>query len=304
MRLYGASRVQWVAIAIAVGALLAWLQSGSARAGHTQTHSPTILEGLLTRPPMKGDDGSVFPWARAVTVYPPTKAGFTVTAAEGDLTITKSAVTFEVLTASPDRKGWMYRPGTTLVSVPFRGRGGQQFETVTDYLASLSDNREWLTYSYAWWADPKYAYPIWIGGAIFVIGICWPMALSLLVRAGYGPSPEEIEAEKKERGGWLKAWFTPAKSASSAAKQSSSQALTEEDLARIAKMEDDLRGFAVTGQSGDSGKADDNTQPSIRQLNAAPLDQAPVAPQREEQDYDGEFYPTVAHAKKKHEPQR
>lgn len=304
MRLYGASRVQWVAIAIAVGALLAWLQSGSARAGHTQTHSPTTLEGLLTRQPMKGEDGSVFPWTRAVTVYPPTKAGFTVTAAEGDLTITKSAVTFEVLTAAPDRKGWTYRQGTTLVSVPFRGRGGQQYETVTDYLAALADNREWLSYSYAWWADPKYAYPIWIGGCIFVIGICWPLALSLLVRAGYGPSPEEMAAERQERSGWLKAWFTPASSPSTAAKQTSSQALTEEDLARIAKMEDDLRGFAVTGEPGDAARLAADAEPTIRQLNAAPLDDAPVIPQREAQDYDGEFYPTVAHAKKKQEPQR
>ena len=293
MNVYRISRTKWVILAIAVGALLAWLQSGSARTSHTQTHSAAKLEVLLTRQPVTSSDGQVFSWTRNVRIYPPVKAN-TLTQ-EGEVEVTKAAVTFDALSAAPDRKGWLYRPGTTLLSVPVQSTGGRQFDTVSAYFADLASNRDWVRYHYAWWADPVYAYPVWIIGSILVIGVAWPMLLGILMRAGYGPSPEELAAPS-EKSGWLKSLFTRPEPASAAASKPTTL-LSEDDLARIAAMEDDLRDFAMTRKEQDE---DEPSEQPVRELNATPLAPAPVAQQPgEKQEYDGEFYPTVAHAKKK-----
>jgi len=52
---------------------------------------------------------------------------------------------------------------------------------------------DWLTpqVKYAWWAEPKTVWTMWMGGSVLVLGVIWPLALQLLIKGGFAPPPRE-----------------------------------------------------------------------------------------------------------------
>jgi hypothetical protein len=298
MRIYAITRLQWLVASVIIGALLAWFQTGFASGGFSQTHAPAVLETMLHRQPVRGEDGSVHPWVRSIRVYPANETGFAVLEEGQPVRPRVAAVRYQLLTTRSD--GFEYIPATTLVREPFISSvQRQEYAGFADYLTALAADRDWIQFRQNWWKDARNAYYIWIGGSVLLIGIIWPTVLNRLARAGYGPPPEEIARHRNERMAWLKTFFTRAESRSSSAKPSPAATLTAADLQQIADMEERLRasGGLETAASGDATPG--NKPGEVRKLDAAPLEQTEPEKPREEQDYDGEYWPTVAHAKKK-----
>ena len=88
------------------------------------------------------------------------------------------------------------RPYFFIAPVPYQPlayqRAGEWVDadaTVRDYLDSLRDDG--VTYTYAWWAEPRYAMAAWVGGSFVLIGLLWPTALNLLTYGSFRAPPEE-----------------------------------------------------------------------------------------------------------------
>ncbi len=305
MRVEDLKRGHWIVIAILLGAALAWAQ-GFWNRSVTQTQAQVQFENLLFRQPVKAADGTVYPYVANIVVYPPVEAGFTMQGEQGEYVPKRCIVRYGILTPAPDQGGWYYKPAITLVGDPYRPRGRAAETanfTIRDFLNQVSESRDWIKFKYAWWAEPKYSYSMWIGGMVLVLGVIWPTVQNRLVAAGYGRPTEE----KEKKPSLFSQLFAREKSTSASSspedteRKPASMALSQEDLERIAAMEAELSDFAKGSDRSAGGEGEQREQQTqVRQLNAAPLE-APKVEERpqEEVEYDGEFYPTVAHAKRK-----
>jgi hypothetical protein len=88
------------------------------------------------------------------------------------------------------------RPYFFIAPVPYQSLGDERSRkpvdpgaTVLDYLDGLRGKG--VTYTYAWWAHPRYAAAAWVGGSFVLIGVLWPTALNLLAYGTFRPPPEE-----------------------------------------------------------------------------------------------------------------
>lgn len=313
MRFEDLRRGHWFIIALLAGAGIAALQDMTSGSNNfAQTHSQVELETRLTRPPLKSSDGIEYPWIRNITIYPPASSGFAVTQGTSQVVPRKSAITYQILSPVNKSKGWEYRDAVSLVDDPFRpGRRRAEDPTLTisSYIAAAAKNRPWINYSYAWWLEARYLYPLWIGSAVLLLGIIWPTIQNRLINAGYGARSAETP-EKPEKGSslWHRLFARKNRQvlsgdlSSASSKPAPASALSEEDLARIAAMEANLQNYTPSDDREIGGETAEPVAPppGIRTLNSEPLETAPPPEKpHEDQDYDGEFYPTVAHAKKK-----
>jgi hypothetical protein len=88
------------------------------------------------------------------------------------------------------------RPYFFIAPVPYRSLGDERAgkpvdpgATVRRYLDGL--RAEGVTYTYAWWADSRYAAAAWVGGSFALVGVLWPTALNLLVYGTFRAPREE-----------------------------------------------------------------------------------------------------------------
>jgi hypothetical protein len=158
-----------------------------------------------------------------------------------------------------------------------------------------------LTYRYAFWDEPRWIYTLWVGGSVLLIGIVWPIVLKRLVLAGYaGREEDDNKPSLWQRMFGRKAASAGADDGISSAGKPSSRALSEDDLKRIAAMEEALGDFKV--DRGPGGEVEDEPEPAIKKLVAGPLETANQPEKKEEpKEYAGEFYPTATHVAKKKE---
>lgn len=292
-------------IAILLGATLAWLY-GMWGLSATQTNAQSQLESLLVRQPEKATDGTLSPYARDIVVYPSCPAGFQVQRGGVAVFPRKSVVTYKILVPVPEKKGWTYKPAISLVDDPYRPGGRPSANpdfTIADYFNEISTGRDWITYSYAWWTEPEWSYTLWIGGSFLLLGVIWPTVQNRLIAAGYGRAPEpsatgaslfSILFSRKPK--------SPSRSGGDTKAKPRSMAMSAEELERIDKMEEDLAGFIKGGDKAVGGEASQAAAPEIKKLSSGAVgpQKAPDVP-KEEQNYGGEFYPTVAHGRKKGE---
>lgn len=156
--------------------------------------------------------------------------------------------------------------------------------TVRDYLDAIqAEHPQMPHYTFAWWLEPKAQMWLAVGIGFVVIGVIWPTVLSLLVGAGFGPPPREKGVSLRN----LKA--TPAPSAAGVA------APTEEDLAAMQQMEEDLL-KELESESGGRPATTVSTGPApIKTLNAKAVEPPLAAPKKEEgpKSFAGEFYPVA-----------
>jgi hypothetical protein len=88
------------------------------------------------------------------------------------------------------------RPYFFIAPVPYQSLGDERARkpvapgaTVRDYLDGLRGKG--VTYTYAWWTDPRYAAAAWVGGSFLLIGGLWPTALNLLAYGTFRAPPDE-----------------------------------------------------------------------------------------------------------------
>ncbi len=111
---------------------------------------------------------------------------------------------FKYAAAAPYLPGYTVRENKKLVENPFRMRqlealkqalGGQKtFPTVIDFLKAVSAIPEaQLHYQYAWWELPKVRWILPPVAGFSMIGVAWPLALSVLQHFGMSkPTPVKV----------------------------------------------------------------------------------------------------------------
>ncbi len=307
MRAEDLSRTHWVVVGLLLGLVFSYVRLHIGQPDPSQTHSLANLEREFFRPPTHGTDNKDYPWVTNVLVYPPEPIptdGATSSAPQNLV-----LVTFTVRT--PVEKQWQWTPASIHVreplSAPTRRVGGTDL-TVRAYLDALGDETgKGRIYRYAWWAEPKWVYITWTAMSMLLVGGVWPLALSLLIGAGFGRRSDEKKPSLWQQ--WKayrqdaarRARTSAAYPAAPKKPQTGSASLSSEEMDRLSAMEAELHDFLATGSSTADG-ADDtvNAAPAIRPLTAGPIEPPKADDQKkEDKSYGGTFYPTVAHGRQK-----
>jgi hypothetical protein len=159
--------------------------------------------------------------------------------------------------------------------------GFQAQNTVLRYLRSLQG----VTYTYAWWRDPRWGIGIWTAGSLLMIGMIWPTAINLLVFGSLFRPPEEKGIDLSK--------------VSSSPSQRMGPQVSEADLAAIEKMGAELEA-KLTAEAAPPAPAPPapTTPATVQPLTATRLEATAAAQDREAkafgQDKD-DFYPTERH---------
>jgi hypothetical protein len=293
MRLERVSWGKWIALALAVGTVIAWLHVTVGQTAVVQTHAQVQFIAMLNRKPVSGGDGKEYPWIKSILVYP----AIDLMQPYAKATSRKAQVTYQMLTAA-SKGAWQYVPKSSLVDDPI-DLGGKGPQPLMIYLAGVAKDRPWVSYRYAYWNEPRWTYTIWVGGSLLLLGVIWPLVLRRLAAAGYAGQEDDDRPSLWQRLFGRKAAASPdADNGVASAAKTSPMSLSEDDLQRIAAMEAGLGDFKV--DHGPGGEVDDEAEPEIKKLVAGPLDSA-TAPVKQEvpKEYAGEYYPTATHVKKK-----
>ncbi|HEV8379800.1 MAG TPA: hypothetical protein VGP99_13190 [Tepidisphaeraceae bacterium] len=162
-------------------------------------------------------------------------------------------------------------------------------DSVLAYLKALKAQGR-VDFNYEWWRAPRVSMAIWIGVCLIVIGGIWPTLINLLV---YGtltrPYEEKVDLSK-------------VRSAQSA---KASRGPTEEDLAQLKALEEQLEAqLAASASSRPMGPSDQPAPAPVKQLTAKELEVAAAARAQEAHEYAAkpdDFYPTEKRIKHKDE---
>ena len=171
-------------------------------------------------------------------------------------------------------------------------------KTVRDWLDDAGKNYSWVRYQFAWWKVPRYCTMLWMGSTFAVVGVIWPMTLSVLTGAGLGRRTVDkneydltrIGSEKRK----AKAKPKLAETAEEAAAQHQRLVAMNEALtASVSEGIDRASNKPKVGQEADHpATAAGPNRPFVPQA-ADPNVPVPVG-NEEDKEFTGEFYP-VAH---------
>ena len=159
-------------------------------------------------------------------------------------------------------------------------------DSILAYLKALKAQGR-VEYTYAWWKAPRVSMATWIAGCLVVIGGIWPTVVNLLVYGTLSRPYEEKADLSKVR---------------SAAAAKASREPTEEDLAQLKALEEELEArLAASGTSAPMGPSDRPAPAPIKTLTAKEMEVAAAAKAGESHEYavkPDDFYPTEKRAKK------
>ena len=307
MRAEDLSRTHWVIVGLLLGLVFSYVRLHIGQPDPSQTHSLANLEREFFKPPTHGTDDKDYPWVTNLLVYPPEPIPADGSASSSPQNLV--LVTFDVRSAA--EKQWQWTPAAIHVREPLvaptRRIGGADL-TVRTYLDALGEETgKGRIYRYAWWAEPKWVYATWTAMSMLMVGGVWPMALSLLIGAGFGQRSDEKKPSLWQQ--WKayrqdaarRARASAAYPAAQKKPQTGSASLSSEEMDRLSAMEAELHDFLATGSNTAAGGDDTvNDAPAIRPLTAGPIE-PPKSDDQKKQDksYGGTFYPTVAHGRQK-----
>lgn len=202
-------------------------------------------------------------------------------------------LTFDYL----DLRRRSYTKTQTTASEPFRVEiinntefsRNEELPNIRAYLDAVKAANDHLDYQYLWWREPTWAYILWTGGAVVLIGGVWPTLLNLLVGAGFGRPPREPKDEY-DLSRFGKGRPDPVVQA--AKPEIDPEALDEVTRAYEANLGD----LADQDAAADAASAQEAGPAPVRPLTAAPADD-PLPPithqEEEEKEFVGEFYPVA-----------
>lgn len=297
------SRTRWIIFSLVLGVVLSYARLSLGPPDPTQTSTLGKFEAKLLREPVVDADKREYAWAKDVYLYAPED----VPSPEGTGEKRKlTLVTFRLLEVQNGE--FVYQPGAVriqepmdLSNSPLQSADG----TARSYLEAASHRMGRPVYHYVWWLEPRWVYPLWSGISLLLVGIAWPIVLDRLIAAGFGRRSDSLPPSLWQR--WRQAQADAARRRRSAANDpmlakqqaANTKGLSSEEMARLEAMEEGLRGFtgAAAASPDDSGAP---IEAPVRQLGAGPLQSQPQPEaKKDDKDYGGEFYPTVAHAKRK-----
>lgn len=307
MRAEDVSRTQWTIIGLLLGLAFAYMRIQIGQPDPPHAYGLSNLERELLKPAIRGSDGKDYPWITDLVVYPAETIPGDGAASSPPQRLV--LVTFKVMTASD--KQWKPDPAAIQIREPMdsvRRRITGSDMTVRSYLDAVGEELgKGRVYTYAWWAEPKWVYVTWAAMSMLMVGGVWPLALNLLIGAGFGRRSDEKRPSLWQQ--WKAYRQDAARRARTAAANPAAQkkpttgaaSLSSEEMDRLSAMEAGLHDFLATGSStADGGDDTVNAAPAIRPLTAGPIEPPKADDQKkEDKSYGGTFYPTVAHGKHK-----
>jgi hypothetical protein len=278
MAIRNIKRWQWILASLAVGLLLGYFQQAPTenwqKAFGDSIPQQQFEEGLL-----RNQNGSR--WFRNIVLYSERLelAGKTV-----PVTIVAGEYFNGRLESQNGQLVAVWHPCCYIAEESFRPitplAGQQGSNTLIAYLNTLPG----VSYSYAWWRDPKWALCLWTAGSFLFIGLIWPTIINLLV---FG----RIMRPGEKRGIDL--------SKVSAHTPESALPPASADLTAVTKMADEIEA-KLAAEAGPS-LADAHagaTAPAVAKLSATNMESQGTSESHEERHYGQEkddFYPTEVH---------
>jgi hypothetical protein len=262
----------WLPISFGLGLLVGYLHIAFGGFSPARSVTPSQFESMLLSPPLKVGNNFV----RDVTIFP---------AKDGS-----NMVRFEVLTATAKPGEWEYIPRQMEAPIPYPPTAnapstmvlsGADY-TVVAYLKSLKQRMPKISYAFAWWASPAMTLGLWTTGSVLVVGLLFPMLVSLLIDSGFGAKTadraydlDRFVSEKCTDG------IQPAGNDQSQLDQVISG--LEEQLGRSSKTtaESKTQATSMSNSAPVSLATEDNSE------RIAPADQ------NTEEHFQGDFYPTA-----------
>jgi hypothetical protein len=175
------------------------------------------------------------------------------------------------------------------IYIPWNPNGTK---TVLDWLQDAEKDYPWVHHSFAWWKVPEYCSMVWIGSTFAVIGVVWPMTLSLLTTAGLGRPPVKDKYDISRFGSGVSKNKAPAPKPRAE--------MTEAELKQLSALNDALTASIKEGLPTGASPAPAAHAPAGQQIpgrifTSAPA-QAPVPiieQPKEDKEFAGEFYPVA-----------
>jgi hypothetical protein len=265
-------RWHWIVIGVVLGTVLAgarlMVQPDEMDSADTRISAETFAYGLG-----QSTGGSAnLPLFRNITVYP-TQNGL-------------DYVTGEQLMPIPGTRKYQYKSVSFHGARPFRA-GGSSTPSVRDFIERTQKARSGVSYTYAWWADPKFVWVTWIGGAVLVVGVIWPTLLNFMIGAGWGRHRKEKET------------FDLSRFKGESSKPAEKKSVTQNDIDQLRALEAQLEEKLKPSGPGGAAPAAQEREEAVRQLTGGPVETATATKEEEDRDYKGEFYPVARpHGKK------
>jgi hypothetical protein len=181
-----------------------------------------------------------------------------------------------------------FRVGQALL-IPWNPAEGK---TVRDWLDAAGERYDWVHYKFAWWKEARGCQMLWMGISVGIVGILFPMMVSILAGAGLGGGRSvKSDYDLSRFGGkpGTAAARMPAKAAE----------LDEQGREQLAALNASLTSSLREGIGDASQKgvpASPATAPAAKQ-KPLPHEEPAVIPVLEQpaaqKEYAGEFYPVV-----------
>ena len=176
MAIQSVKRWQWIAISLIVGGGVGYVQqlpSGN----WVKSFGDTITQAEFEDGLLKERDG--VRWFRNITVLP---ERIEVDGKSRPIHVVLGDYFDGKLEVRDGQQCAIWRPRCFIAEMHYEpwpppagfAKGG----TVLAYLDSLKSKG--VSYTYAWWRDPKWGMSFWIGGSFLVIGLIWPTIVNLL----------------------------------------------------------------------------------------------------------------------------
>jgi len=150
-----------------------------------------------------------------------------------------------------------------------------------------------ISIHYRWWENQKYGYQMWIGGSFLIVGVLWPMLLTVMLKGGLGSMTEEEFSLRKYKSKPEPAMAKPAPTGPTAG-----------DMQRLRELEETLSASLKAGATA-APAAEATATPAeapVKKLTGTAAE-TPVAPKVEEEKKDfagGVYYPVeLPHTKPK-----
>jgi len=286
MKIEPIKRWQWIAVSVALGLLLAWARRADQRAllagaGRIVTDQ-RWFEREVRRQVLLADGRTVQAF-QGLRVYPAW-----IDQGDGlrrvDLVSGMYLAETDVDPATGQVTGRLRRY-TYVAPVPYRPMDAPAISPArSDTVAAYLDRSE-VRYVHAWWADPRYASLLWVGGSVVAVGLIWPTLINLLV---YGQWRRPAEEKGVDLGAVAHSLPTHC-------------ATPEVTSAELEWMAGSEAGLTSPGPSGDVGGAAHAPVPQpVRPLPGVPLDTPEPVAGADTKEFGAaaeDFYPTELRAR-------
>lgn len=286
MQIEDFKRWHWVLISLVVGGLLAYMHT--IVGPDEQGGGRGITAGDFVYNASRPKTGNGFEWVKNLTVYPPQNVVDPTNAKAKQV----NYVSGLLLTMLPNGKG-QYKPVHLIAEVPFKAGNGavpkSDSYSVLDFLNETKERAPDLHFKFAWWAQPKAQYALWMSGALLLIGGVWPTLINLMIGAGFARPKTPKEDYDLDR------FSSAPEKAAAAAKPGMSNADNERLRNMQGQLEADLAasGMQMTG-AGSAGAAAGGSAAPVKQLSATASDPIVLTQaEQEAKEYGGDYYPVV-----------